>query len=93
VRARVCSVVLPYGSWSTPWFPEGLAVAAEALDIHVEEPTYSCPRRSCGVTDLPGMARWRERLFRFSHRNATSAADYFGLPPEGVVIIAVPVEP
>lgn len=40
----------------------------------------------------PGMARWRDRLFTLVSRNATSAADYFGLPPSRTVILGQKVE-
>ena len=30
----------------------------------------------------PGMAKWREHLFAFMSRNATPAANYFGLPTD-----------
>ena len=41
---------------------------------------------------MPGMARWREHLFALMSRNATSAAAYFGLPPERIVQLGLAVE-
>jgi KUP system potassium uptake protein len=38
------------------------------------------------------MARWREHLFALMSRNATPAANYFGLPPERTLEIGVAVE-
>ena len=44
------------------------------------------------VTDRPGMAKWREHLFAFMSRNATSAANFFGLPPERTTTVGTRVE-
>jgi KUP system potassium uptake protein len=38
------------------------------------------------------MARWREYLFAFMSRNATSAASYFKLPPEQTLELGLAVE-
>jgi KUP system potassium uptake protein len=38
------------------------------------------------------MARWREHLFAFMARNATSAANYFKLPLEQTIELGVAVE-
>jgi KUP system potassium uptake protein len=43
-------------------------------------------------TGLPGMARWRERLFVVLHRNATSAARYFRLPRDRIVVVGAVIE-
>jgi K+ transporter len=40
----------------------------------------------------PGMARWWEHLFTFTSRNASSAADYFGLPSEQTLELVLAVE-
>lgn len=44
------------------------------------------------VTDAEGMARWREQLYALMHRNATTPATYFGLPPERTVSIGSHIE-
>lgn len=89
----VCSVVLRYGFMQTPDVVEGLtADSVSALGIDAQQATYFLSAEQPKATDQPGMAQWRERLFTFIHRNATSAADYFCLPPEHVVIIGVPVQ-
>jgi KUP system potassium uptake protein len=54
--------------------------------------TYFLAKESLRVTDHPGMAMWRERLFSVLHRNATSAADYFNLPRSRTVEIGIPIE-
>jgi KUP system potassium uptake protein len=39
-----------------------------------------------------GMAAWRERLFAFVSRNATTATAYFGIPARRVVELGEQVE-
>jgi KUP system potassium uptake protein len=38
------------------------------------------------------MARWRKRLFVFLQRNARSATEFFGIPPNRVVELGAQVE-
>ena len=40
----------------------------------------------------PGMALWRETLFVVMSRNATNAANFFGLPPDRIVALGTQVE-
>jgi len=88
----VCSVVLRYGFMEDPHVPEGLtAGSVRALEIDTEQATYFLSSEELKVTDMPGMAQWRERLFAFMQRNTVSAADYFYLPLERVVVVSVPV--
>ncbi|MGH8902489.1 MAG: potassium transporter Kup [Egibacteraceae bacterium] len=89
----VCSVVLRYGFMQDPNVPEGLSAHLDpALGVDTEQATYFLSAEQPKATVLPGMAQWRERLFALMHRNAASAADYFCLPPERVVIVGVPVQ-
>ena len=44
------------------------------------------------VTERPGMAQWRERLFAMMSRNATPAGNYFQLPLDQTVDLGVHVE-
>ena len=53
--------------------------------------TYFLGKETVLTTEMPGMRLWRERLFVFMHRNATSAAESFALPPEDTVEVGVQV--
>ena len=44
------------------------------------------------ATDHPGMALWREHLFAWMMRNATSAMEYFKLPTNRVVELGSQIE-
>ena len=56
------------------------------------ETTYFLGKETVVVTERPGMAMWREHLFAFIRRNATSAAAYFHLPTDRVIEISTQVE-
>jgi KUP system potassium uptake protein len=86
-------VVLRYGFMEDIDVPRALATeVAPALGVDVTRLPYFLGRESLRVTPRPGMARWREHLFALMSRNATSAATYFGLPPEQTVELGLAVE-
>jgi KUP system potassium uptake protein len=43
-------------------------------------------------TKLPGMAIWREHMFAWMMRNATSANDFFRIPANRVVELGSQIE-
>ena len=89
----VCEVVLHYGFMESPDVPRALAerVTME-VGLDLDSISYFVSRESLRVTSKPGMARWREHLFAFMARNATSAANYFKLPLEQTIELGVAVE-
>jgi KUP system potassium uptake protein len=86
-------VVLHYGFVEDPDVPQALAdrVVYE-LGVNLATVSYFIGRESVRVTPRPGMVGWREHLFAFMSRNATSAARYFKLPPDQTLELAVTVE-
>ena len=73
--------------------PGTLAELGTALtDLDFSNATYVLGRETLRVTDRPGMAKWRERLFVLMIRNATTADAYFQLPPDQTVELGVQVE-
>jgi KUP system potassium uptake protein len=86
-------VVLRYGFMEDIDVPRALALeVAPTLRVDVARLPYFLGRESLRVTARPGMARWREHLFALMSRNATSAATYFGLPPEQTIDLGLAVE-
>jgi len=57
-----------------------------------EDTTYYLGRMRLLPTGPGRMMRWRKRLFGFMARNASSAADFFNLPPDRVVELGARVE-
>ena len=68
------------------------ACAAHGLPVKMDETTFFLSRETILSTRLPGMARWRERLFAFLSRNAQPATAFFELPANRVVELGLQVE-
>ena len=54
--------------------------------------TFFLGRERIEATDRPGMARWREHLFAYLHRNASDPTIHFGLPPDRSLDIGTHVD-
>jgi KUP system potassium uptake protein len=86
-------VVLSYGFMEDPEVPVALAnIVTPRFGFDPSEATYFIGRQTVLPTAGDGMQPWREHLFAFLHRNATSAAHFFGLPTPQVVEVGVQVE-
>lgn len=86
-------ITLHYGFMDDPDLPQALfdrVVLKTGTDL--ETLTYFLGREAVQVTKLPGMARWREHLFKFMATNATSAAAYYHLPIDQTVEVGMAVE-
>jgi len=89
----VYNVRVQYGFMQDPDVPSAL-LAARALgaELDLDDLTYFLGRETIIVTQRPGMAVWREKLFVIMARNAVRATAFFHLPPERVVELGVQVE-
>jgi KUP system potassium uptake protein len=86
-------VSLRFGYMEDPDVPQALAGRATMeLGIDLRSITYFVGTESVRVTDLPGMATWREHLYALMSRNATDPATYFRLPANQVLEIGAIVE-
>ena len=86
-------VILRFGYLQDPDVPEALAGrAAMELGLDLDSITYFVGRESVRVTELPGMAIWREHLYALMERNATDPAFYFRLPALQVFELGIIVE-
>ena len=88
-------VVARYGYMENVDIPDLLAhLGDERLgSINPMNTTYVVGVHRLIVTRRPsGMAIWRERLFASMMRNATSASNFFGLPPNRVVELGAQTE-
>ena len=73
------------GFLDRPDVPWALSQAAAAgLDVDVTDVSYFVGHDSIVPAPGGGMALWRKRLFATLHRNASSTADFFHLPPDQV---------
>lgn len=55
------------------------------LDIDMKDVSYFIGRETIIPTDLPGMALWREHIFAWMMRNASSVVAYYKLPSNKVM--------
>ena len=89
-------VELRYGFMESPNVPQGLATAAAQGKLALPNPdtmTYFTGHETIvALGRSPGMARWREALFAFMHRNAQRPAAYFRIPWPQVMEIGVEYE-
>jgi KUP system potassium uptake protein len=83
-----------YGYSEVPEVPGIIrAFAAKTgKEINPMEVSYYFGRRSLTLTDKPTMPRWQKLLFSFLLRNSSSAASFFGLPPNRVIELGAHIE-
>ena len=87
------NVRVQYGFMEDPDIPEALMqITAMGVPIDPDDVTFFLGRETIVVSDRPGMAKWREKLFVLMARNAVRATSFFKLPPERVVELGVQVE-
>ena len=89
-------IELHYGFMEQPDVPRGLATAVAQGKIALADPdtmTYFTGHETIvALGRSPVMARWREALFAFMHRNAQRPAAYFSIPWSQVMEIGVEFE-
>jgi KUP system potassium uptake protein len=82
-----------YGYMEDPEIPRVLEnMTAPGFKFNPRDTTYFLGRETIMASKRPGMAIWREKIFAFISRNATSATAYFCLPPDRVVELGSQVE-
>lgn len=86
-------VALRFGFMEEPDVPTALAnIVSRDFGFDRTDATYFLSRETVLPTSQAGMSRGREHLFAALQRNATSAAQFFGLPPDRVIEIGVQLE-
>jgi KUP system potassium uptake protein len=86
-------VTAAYGFMETPDVPHVLALCrSRGLRAKKMETTFFLGRETVLATGRSKMAGWRKRLFIIMSRNAQSATEYFGLPPNRVVELGAQVQ-
>jgi KUP system potassium uptake protein len=86
-------MILRYGFMEDPDIPAALRLASsDGIEFRPMETSYFLGTEHLLVSDRPGMAKWRERLFALMSRNARTASSFFRLPPNRVVELGAQVE-
>lgn len=79
-------VLVRFGFMEESDVPEALkACTNQGLALDPQQASYFLSRETILPTAGAGMALWRERLFEFLFRNASTAASFFNLPTSRVV--------
>jgi KUP system potassium uptake protein len=82
-----------YGFMDDPDIPVALKQAAElGLKLDPAEVSYFFGRETLIVSERPGMALWREKLFALMSRNAHRAMAFFRIPSSRVIELGTQVE-
>jgi len=86
-------VVARYGYMERPNVPRIMReLTHQEPAIDCDQLTYVLARTRVVVTDRPGMATWRKRLYALLARNAYPATSNYRLPSERVLEVGVTVE-
>jgi KUP system potassium uptake protein len=86
-------LIVRYGYMEDPDIPGMLGTIHEpGLTFETMKTTYFLGHETLIATKHPGMALWREKLFAWMMRNATSARFFFRLPPNRIVEIGSQIE-
>jgi KUP system potassium uptake protein len=82
-----------YGFMEEPNVPEALR-KAEGKGLHCDpmQSSYFLSRETVIPSSKPGMSMWREHIFAWMARSATSAMVFFNIPPNRVVELGTQVE-
>jgi KUP system potassium uptake protein len=90
---RLYRVRVRYGFMETPDVPAVVArCCGLGIGSAIEETSYYVGRTRLLPSGHAPMAKWRKLLFGFMARNARSATEYFGIPPDRVVELGTHVE-
>ena len=88
---KVVHLTARFGYHDDLSIPEALVQARKQgllpRNLDLEHASYFVSRITITPTDGPGMRPWRKNLFIAMARNASSAIEHFGLPPNRTVIL------
>ncbi len=86
-------IVYHYGFLQDPDVPRALRLAGtRGLKCNMMQTSFFLGRETIIPSVRPGMAMWRESLFAWMTRNATSAMDFFQIPANRVVELGSQIE-
>jgi KUP system potassium uptake protein len=87
----VYRLIVRFGFMEDPDLPDLLARISGPVSFNPMLTSYFLGRETLIATRNPGMALWREYLFVWMTRNATTASTFFGLPPNQVIELGAQV--
>ena len=89
----VYRLIVRFGFMEEPNIPEFLErLPKDKLELQPMSTSFFLGRETLVVTRQPGMAIWREKLFAWMMRNASSASSFFCLPTNQVIELGAQIE-
>jgi len=86
-------LILSYGFMDEPDIPQFLSgIEVGGQSFNMMETTFFLGRETIIPSEKPGMAAWREHLFKLMSHNARTATSFFGLPPNRVVELGMQIQ-
>lgn len=87
----IVRIFASYGFMEVPDIPKALALAKEqyGLDINVDEVSYFLGRRAIVSDPVNGLPKWQDNVFIALSKTASTATDFYCLPPDRVVELGV----
>ena len=86
-------LIIQYGFMEQPDIPTAMQqCAALGLELDLMDTSFFVSREIIIPSLQPGMALWRERLFKQMSKNARSATEFFQIPTNRVVELGTQVE-
>jgi len=91
----ILHITARFGFQDVPRVPDVLRAAVQAgleCPLEVGEASYFLSKIELVLTDAPGMARWRKRVFLATSHLATDPVDYFALPRDRTLVVGSLIE-
>jgi KUP system potassium uptake protein len=91
----ISHVTARFGYLDDPRVPDLLRAAVRSgleCPLEVEEASYFLSKIELVLTDRPGMARWRKRIFLATAHLAGDPVDYFALPRQRALLMGSLIE-
>ncbi|MDR3385450.1 MAG: potassium transporter Kup [Rudaea sp.] len=86
-------LVTRFGFAEDPDIPAALVrCEAKGMGFEMMDTTFFISRETVVATDRPGMPLWRDKLFAFLARNASSATAFFRIPGNRLIELGTQVE-
>jgi KUP system potassium uptake protein len=86
-------LILRFGFSEEPHIPQALqSCEAKGLGFEMMDTTFFLSRESIIATDRPGMPLWRDKIFVYLVRNASSATAFFRIPGNRLIELGTQVE-
>jgi KUP system potassium uptake protein len=86
-------LIVRFGFAEDPHIPQALqSCEAKGLGFDMMDTTFFLSRESIIATDRPGMPLWRDKIFVYLVRNASSATAFFRIPGNRLIELGTQVE-